>query len=86
MEAFITKDGRFLMFNDKAKDMNLHYAERIDDLAFQYKGEIKEVNTKELDGVPSLDKDGMFYFVSVRSYGETFSTLLPGPLQGWRHV
>lgn len=81
MEPFITRDGRYLMFNnlnDPGENTNLHYAERQDDLTFEYKGEIKGVNTAALEGVPSMDKDGMLYFVSTRSYGETFSTLYRG--------
>jgi hypothetical protein len=81
MEPFFTRDGRYLMFNnlnDPTENTNLHYAERKDDLTFEYKGEIKGVNTAALEGVPSMDKDGMLYFVSPRSYGETFSTLYRG--------
>jgi len=53
MEPFITRDGRYLLFNnsnDPSVDMNLHYAERIDDLTFAYRGEIAGVNTPSLEG------------------------------------
>jgi CubicO group peptidase (beta-lactamase class C family) len=79
MEPFFTRDGRYLLFNnlnDPKENTNLHYAERKDDLTFEYKGEIKGVNTAALEGVPSMDKDGMLYFVStIMSYDKTFSTL-----------
>lgn len=78
MEPFLTCDGRFLLFNnrnDPAVDTNLHYAERIDDLHFVYRGEIKGVNTAALEGVPSVSCDGVLYFVSTRSYKETLSTI-----------
>jgi hypothetical protein len=81
MEPFFTRDGRYLMFNnlnDPRENTNLHYAERKDDLTFVYRGEIKGINTPALEGVPSMDRDGMLYFVSPRSYGETFSTLYRG--------
>lgn len=81
MEPFITKDGRYLLFNnrnDPRTNTNLHFAERVDDLTFQYRGEIGGVNTPVLEGVPSLDRDGSLYFISVRSYQETFSTLYRG--------
>lgn len=81
MEPFITKDGQYLLFNnrnDPRTNTNLHYAVRVDNLTFQYRGEIKGVNTPVLDGVPSLDGDGNLFFVSVRSYGETLSTLYRG--------
>lgn len=81
MEPFITQDGRYLFFNnlnDPKVNTNLHYAERVDDVTFDYKGEIGGVNTDALEGVPSLDGDGNFYFVSTRSYSQTFSTVYRG--------
>lgn len=81
MEPFITKDGQYLLFNnrnDPRTNTNLHFAMRLDDLTFQYRGEIKGVNTPVLEGVPSLDREGNLFFVSVRSYQETLSTLYRG--------
>jgi WD40-like Beta Propeller Repeat len=81
MEPFITRDGRYLFFNnlnDPSINTNLHYAERIDDLTFKYKGEIRGVNTRALEGVPTMDRNGNFYFVSTRSYKETLSTIYRG--------
>ena len=78
MEPFLTHDGRYLLFNnrnDPSVNTNLHYAERIDDLHFAYRGEIQGVNTDALEGVPSLSCDGTLYFVSTRSYKDTFSTI-----------
>ena len=78
MEPFLTRDGRFLLFNnrnDPHVDTNLHYAERIDSLHFAYRGEIQGVNTSALEAVPSVSCSGDLYFVSTRSYQETFSTL-----------
>jgi len=59
MEPFITKDGLYLLFNnrnDPRTNTNLHFAARVDGLTFQYRGEIKGVNTPVLEGVPSLDR------------------------------
>lgn len=81
MEPFISRDGRWLFFNNSNSDpvdTNLHYAERIDDLTFQYRGEIAGVNSDALDAVASMDAEGNFYFVSLRSYFETFSSLWRG--------
>jgi hypothetical protein len=78
MEPFLTHDGRYLLFdnrNDPSVNTNLHYAERIDDLHFAYRGEIQGANTDALEGVPSMSCDGTLYFVSTRSYGQTFSTI-----------
>jgi hypothetical protein len=81
MEPFISRDGRYLFFNnsnDPAVNTNLHWAERVDDQTFQYKGEISGVNTAALEGVASMDSYNVFYFVSTRSYNQTASTLFWG--------
>jgi hypothetical protein len=69
VEPFISKDNRLQLFNngnEKPQNANLHYAQRVDDLTFDSKGEIKGVNTPALEGVPSLDRDGTLYVVSDR--------------------
>ena len=71
MEPALSRDGRYLFFNnsnDPAVDTNLHWAERIDDLTFQYRGKIQGVNTSALEGVPSLDRNDVFYFITTRNY------------------
>lgn len=81
MEPFITRDGRFLLFNnrnDPKIDTKLLVAERRDDVTFVYRGEVAGVNTKALEGVPSMDRRGNLYFVSTRSYDETLATLYRG--------
>lgn len=81
MEPFITRDGRYLLFNnrnDPALDTNLHYAERVDDVTFDYRGELKGANSAALDGVASVDRDGELYFISTRSYAQTLSTVYRG--------
>jgi hypothetical protein len=85
MEPFITREGRYLFFNnsnDPSVNTNLHYAERIDDLTFKYNGEVAGVNTQALEGVPTMDKDSAFYFISTRSYKETLSTIYQGRFSG----
>jgi hypothetical protein len=81
MEPFVTRDGRYLMFNNRneaPQNTNLHFATRVDDLTFDYRGEIKGVNTAALEGVPSMDRDNNFYFVATGDYDKTFSTLYRG--------
>jgi|SRR6185295_16567999 hypothetical protein len=85
MEPFISRDGRYLFFNnsnDPSVNTNLHYAERINDITFKYQGEIKGVNSSLLDAVPTMDRDGKFYFVSTRSYTQTLSTIYRGRFAG----
>ena len=81
MEPFITRDGRYLFFNNSnapAVNTDLHYAERVDDVTFRYRGEIEGVNTPALEGTPTMDMHNNLYFVSPRSYAQTFSTIYHG--------
>jgi WD40-like Beta Propeller Repeat len=78
MEPFLSRDGNTLLFNNlnaPPENTNLHWAIKINDTTFQYKGEIAGVNTKDLEGVPTLDNSGNLYFVSNRDYANTLSTL-----------
>src|SRR5688572_21853697 len=71
MEPFLTRDGRLLFFNnsnDPPSETDLHYAERVDDVTFEYRGKLTGANSATLDGVPSVDAAGNLYFVSLRSY------------------
>jgi len=82
MEPFISPDGQYLFFNNSnsAPTTNLYYATRIDDVTWQFQGEIAGANAGPLtlSAVPSMDMDGNFYFVSNRSYRTTFSTIYSG--------
>ena len=80
MEPALSRDGQYLFFNNSnaAVNTNLHWAVRVDGLTFQYRGEIDGVNTTDLEGVPSMDRNNVFYFVSNRSYVTTLSTLYRG--------
>ena len=84
MEPAISRDGKYLFFNNSnaAPNTNLHWAQRIDDLTFQYQGEIGGVNTAALDGVASMDRNNVFYFVSTQSYSATLSSLYRGTFVG----
>lgn len=78
MEPFLSRDGNTLLFNNlnsAPENTNLHWSTKINDSAFQYKGEISGVNTADLEGVPTLDNAGNLYFVSTRNYPTTLSTL-----------
>lgn len=87
MEPFISRDGSKLFFNNlnsstlpggAENDTNIHYAERIDDVTFQYKGEVIGADTdiisgtgpgaNELEAVASMDRDNKFYFISTIEY------------------
>ncbi len=73
-EPFISRDGNHLFFdnsNDPARNPNtdIFWATRVDDLTFQYQGPITGVDTTSaLEGVPSMDLNNIFYFISPRNY------------------
>jgi len=75
MEPFITRDGRILFFNSDITDTpntdkNIFYARRIDDTNFKFMGEVKGINSAKVDGVPTMDNNGNFYFVSAVNYSK----------------
>ena len=81
MEPFLTRDGRYLLFNNSnAPDAqtDIHWAERVDDLTFDYRGRLTGANSGALDGVPSVDRDGNFFFVTLRSYAQDLTTVYRG--------
>jgi hypothetical protein len=78
MEPFLSRDGYTLLFNNlnaPPENTNLHWATKINDTTFLYKGEIAGINTPDLEAVPTLDNAGNLYFVSNRNYANTLSTL-----------
>ena len=80
MEPFISLDGNYLFFNDSnnpppGTSTKLYYATRTDDVTFEFVGEIAGVNAMGLNAVASMDINNKFYFISTRSYMQTFSTI-----------
>jgi len=45
---------------------------------FRYRGKVSGTNTAALEGVPTVDRNGMLYFVSTRSYEQSLSTIYRG--------
>ena len=81
MEPFLDRKGSILFFNnanEAAVNTNLHWSTKINDTVFQYQGEIRGVNTLDLEGVPTMDTLGNFYFVFTGNYGETLATIYQG--------
>jgi hypothetical protein len=61
MEPFIMRDGAYLLFNNSnasGVDTNLQLARRVDDLTFDYLGELVGADSSALDGVPTVAADG----------------------------
>ena len=87
MEPFLTRDGRLLLLNnsnDPPAETDLHYAERVDDVTFEYRGRLTGANSATLDGVPTVDEAGNLYFVSLRSYETTLKTIFRGRFDNGR--
>lgn len=82
MEPFISRDGRYLLFNTShvTPDVpSLQLATRIDAQTFESQGEIQGVSEPgALSGTPTMDNEGNLYFVSPRSYSQTLSTVYTG--------
>jgi hypothetical protein len=71
MEAFISRDGKYLFFNDfqdEKQKKDIHWATRISAHKYKYRGKVKNVNSREVDGVPSMDRNNNFCFVSMKKY------------------
>lgn len=85
MEPFLSRDGETLFFNNRnepAEETDLHWATRIDDLTFRYRGRIASANSSHLDGVASVSRDGLFAFTSLRAFNERGATIWMGRWTG----
>ncbi len=86
MEPAISRDGKTLFFNNLNADMlpsgeanetDLHYANHIDDVTFDYVGEVNGANIdtnpdqNELEGVASSDKNNRLYYIYTGDYFDT---------------
>jgi len=81
MEPFIAPDGKTLFFNNSNQpgvDTNLHVATRLGPNEFRHVGELTGANSPVLDAVPSMDRDGRFYFTSVRQYDRDLKSIFVG--------
>lgn len=85
MEPFIARDGQTLFFNNRnepAEETDLHWATRIDDLTFRYRGPLASANSSHLDGVASLARDGTFALTSLRAFESEGATIWIGRWTG----
>ena len=88
MEPFISRDGRYLLFNTSNQSPDiaaLQYATSVSPGIFAYQGPVAGTNDPSfLSGTPSMDDDGNLYFVSPRSYSQTLSTVYTGSFASGR--
>ena len=80
MEPFISKDDKYLFFNNLQGPNNkdIYYAEKIDDTTFIFKGEVQGVNTPYVDANPTMDAQNNFYFISTRDLANGNKTIYSG--------
>ena len=69
MEPFYSRDGKYLFFNNMGDDKDIFYAsyDNLND-AFTFADTISAVNTHAVEGVPTLDNNNRFYYVSTFNY------------------
>lgn len=85
MEPFISRDGATLFFNSRNgpnDQTDMFWASRIDDTHFRYHGPVEGANSAELDGVPSLARDGTFAYISPRFADGRAATIWTGRWTG----
>jgi hypothetical protein len=85
MEPFIARDGETLFFNNRngaGDQTDMFWASRIDDAHFRYRGPVTGANSAELDGVPSLARDGTFAYISPRIAEGRAATIWTGRWTG----
>jgi hypothetical protein len=85
MEPFIARDGATLFFNNRngpSDQTDMFWASRVDDLHFRFRGPVTGANSQELDGVPSLARDGTFAYVSPRIADGRAATIWTGRWSG----
>jgi hypothetical protein len=81
MEPFISRDGRYLLFNnlnEATTNTDIHFAEHEDDFTWLYRGKVNGVNTPALEGCPTMDRAGRMFFVSPRKYAQSLCTIYTG--------
>jgi hypothetical protein len=81
MEPFVTRDGRYLIFNNNNTPpelTDLHIARSVDPVTFDYFGPLAGTVSDDLDGVASVDRDGTIYWTATKDYFDGFSVIHRG--------
>ena len=72
MEVGISPDGAYLLFNDREKpNKDMHWASRLDDRTYEYRGKVGNTVSPTVDGTPSFDREGSLYFTTLKEYRKT---------------
>jgi hypothetical protein len=77
---FISKDDNYLFFDSwsKNENMDIYYAEKIDNITFNFLGEVKGCNSNFNDFCATMDSYNNFYFISMRDLDSTHNATLFG--------
>lgn len=83
MEPFISPDGNTLFFNslNAGGNTNIYYALKENDSTFTFMGLVDgcyDPSPEHLDGVPAMDTDNHFFWISLRNYPFVFENLFSG--------
>ena len=69
MEPFISRDGKYLFFNNMGDNKDIFYASLdIPTGTYIFEDFIAAVNTPAVEGVPTLDNNNRFYYISTFNY------------------
>lgn len=87
MEPLISKDGRFLLFNNSNSpetDTHIHIARRQGPLSFAYLGKLPGALSQSKDYAPAMTASGRMFFTSLRLRPRLLDTLLVGDFKNGR--
>ena len=84
MEPFVSRTSgtSYLFFNDTLNGKDLYYAILSGPTTALTPHAISAINSSQVDGVPTMDDAGNFYYVSLASYATDSVTLYTGTWNG----
>lgn len=84
MEPFVSRDGTYLFFNNDGADKDIFYAAFVNPATVQFLGSIASINTSAVEGTPTLDVAGRFFYISTANYDppNAFDTIYSGMWDG----
>ena len=83
MEPFVSRDGKYLFFNNMGDNKDIFFASYDNPTdSFIYEDAIFAINTPAVEGVPTLDNNNRFYYISTFNYppanAQIFDTIYVG--------
>ncbi|GAB4230720.1 MAG: hypothetical protein Tsb0032_37060 [Kiloniellaceae bacterium] len=79
MEPFVSRDGSVLFFNDNGSDKDIFYATwDVGTATWQFQGCLDSIASPAVDGVPTMDDNRRFYYISTDNYPASLETIYVG--------